>query len=86
MKVENHIGRIWRGFYPSAPGEATTWRTGEMPWTRALLIIAALFVLVSIWQNPSGTANAFGDFLGTVGSWLSDALDKGTEFLRGLTE
>jgi hypothetical protein len=52
---------------------------------RALLWIAALFVLVAIWQNPSGTANAFGDFLGTVGSWLSDALDKSTEFIRGLT-
>jgi hypothetical protein len=57
-----------------------------MSWTRALLFIAALFLLVSIWQNPSGTANAFGDFLGTVGTWLEDALDKGTEFVRGLTE
>jgi hypothetical protein len=57
-----------------------------MSWTRALLLIAGLFVLVSIWQNPSGTANAFGDFLGTVGSWLEDALDKSTEFIRGLTE
>lgn len=57
-----------------------------MTWGRALLWIAALFVLVAIWQNPSGTANAFGDFLGTVGSWLQDALDKGTEFVRGLTE
>jgi hypothetical protein len=57
-----------------------------MTWGRALLWIAALFVIVAIWQNPSGTANAFGDFLGTVGSWLSDALDRGTEFLRGLTE
>jgi hypothetical protein len=57
-----------------------------MTWGRALLWIAALFVLVAIWKNPSGTANAFGDFLGTVGSWLSDALDKGTEFVRGLTE
>ena len=57
-----------------------------MTWGRALLWIAALFVIVAIWQNPAGTANAFGDFLATVGSWLSDALDKGTEFLRGLTE
>ena len=56
-----------------------------MSWTRALLIIAALFVLVSIWQNPSGTANAFGDFLGNVGGFLEDAIDKFTEFFRGLT-
>jgi hypothetical protein len=57
-----------------------------MSWTRALLWIAALFVLVAIWKNPSGTANAFADFLGTVGSWLEDALDKTTEFVQGLTE
>jgi hypothetical protein len=86
LNVENHIGRICRGFYSVRPGEATIRRTDEMSWTRALLFIAALFVLVSIWQNPSGTANAFGDFLGTVGSWLEDALDKSTEFIRGLTE
>jgi hypothetical protein len=86
LNVENHIGRICCGFYSVRPGEATIRRTDEMSWTRALLFIAALFVLVSIWQNPSGTANAFGDFLGTVGSWLEDALDRGTEFIRGLTE
>jgi hypothetical protein len=68
------------------PGEVSIRRTDEMTWGRALLWIAALFVLVAIWQNPSGTANAFGDFLGTVGSWLEDALDRGTEFVRGLTE
>jgi len=57
-----------------------------MTWGKALLWIAALFVLVAIWQNPAGTANAFGDFLGTVGTWLEDALDKSTEFIRGITE
>ncbi|HZA76528.1 MAG TPA: hypothetical protein VE623_09090 [Acidimicrobiales bacterium] len=57
-----------------------------MTWQRALLLIAGLFLIVSIWNNPSGTANAFGNFLGDVGSWLEDALDKGTEFVRGLTE
>jgi len=51
-----------------------------------LLWIAALFVLVAIWQNPAGTANAFGDFLGTVGTWLEDALDKSVTFVQGLTE
>jgi hypothetical protein len=57
-----------------------------MTWQRAFLLIAGLFLLLSIWNNPSGTASAFGDFLGSVGSWLEDALDKGTEFVRGLTE
>ena len=57
-----------------------------MTWQRAFLLIAGLFLIVSIWNNPSGTANAFGNFLADVGSWLEDALDKGTEFVRGLTE
>ncbi|HKH25114.1 MAG TPA: hypothetical protein VKA42_06605 [Acidimicrobiales bacterium] len=58
----------------------------KMSWQRAFLLIAALFLILSIWNNPTGTANAFGDFLGNVGSWLEDALDKSTEFIRGLTD
>jgi hypothetical protein len=57
-----------------------------MSWQRAFLLIAGLFLILSIWNNPTGTANAFGDFLGSVGSWLEDALDKSTEFIRGLTD
>ncbi|HKX71503.1 MAG TPA: hypothetical protein VJM75_09760 [Acidimicrobiales bacterium] len=58
----------------------------KMSWQRAFLLIAALFLILSIWNNPTGTANAFGDFLGNVGSWLEDALDRSTEFIRGLTD
>jgi hypothetical protein len=57
-----------------------------MDWKRAFLLIAGLFLILSIWNNPNGTAAAFSDFLGSVGGWLEDALDKGTEFVRGLTE
>jgi hypothetical protein len=57
-----------------------------MSWQRAFLLIAGLFLILSIWNNPSGTAIAFGNFLGDVGSWLEDALDKGTEFVQGLTD
>jgi hypothetical protein len=58
----------------------------EMDWKRAFMIVAAAFLVLSIWNNPEGTANAFGDFLGDVGSFLEDAIDKFTEFFRGLTE
>jgi hypothetical protein len=57
----------------------------DMDWKRAFGIVAAAFLLLSLWNNPSGTANAFGDFLGTVGSFLEDAIDKFTEFFRSLT-
>jgi hypothetical protein len=57
----------------------------DMDWKRAFGIVAAAFLLLSLWNNPSGTANAFGDFLGTVGGFLEDAIDKFTEFFRSLT-
>jgi hypothetical protein len=56
-----------------------------MDWKRVFLLTAAVFVLVSLWNNPTGTANAFGDFLGEVGGFLEDAIDKFSEFFRSLT-
>ena len=57
-----------------------------MDLKRIFLLTAGLFLLLSIWNNPSGTANSFGDFLGNVGSWVEDAIDKSTEFVQGLTD
>jgi hypothetical protein len=56
-----------------------------MDFKKAFMVVAAAFLVVSVWQNPTGTANAFADFLGNVGSFLEDAIDKFTEFFRGLT-
>ncbi len=52
---------------------------------RVFLLVAAAFLLLSLWNNPTATATAFADFLGNVGSFLEDAIDKFTEFFRGLT-
>ena len=52
---------------------------------RIFLLVAAAFLLLSLWNNPTATATAFADFLGNVGSFLEDAIDKFTEFFRGLT-
>jgi hypothetical protein len=57
----------------------------SMDWKRFFMITAVAFVLVSLWHNPTGTANAFSDFLGNVGSFLEDAIDKFSEFFRSLT-
>jgi hypothetical protein len=56
-----------------------------MDWKKAFGITAAAFLVLSMWHNPTGTANAFGDFLGNVGGFLEDAIDKFTEFFRSLT-
>lgn len=66
-------------------GTAYTEALLDMDWKRALGIVAAAFLILSIWNNPTGTANAFGDFLGEVGGFLEDAIDKFTEFFRSLT-
>lgn len=52
---------------------------------KAFGVVAAAFLILSMWHNPTGTANAFADFLGNVGSFLEDAIDKFTEFFRSLT-
>jgi hypothetical protein len=56
-----------------------------MDLKKAFLFVAAAFLILSIWNNPSATATAFADFLGNVGGFLEDAIDKFTEFFRGLT-
>lgn len=56
-----------------------------MDLKKAFMVTAAAFLVLSMWHNPTGTANAFGDFLGNVGGFLEDAIDKFTEFFRSLT-
>jgi len=51
---------------------------------KSLMFVAVAFVALSIWNNPGGTAESFGTFLGDVGGFLEDVIDKATEFFRGL--
>ena len=66
-------------------GAAKTEAAVTMDFKKAFAIVAAAFLVLSLWHNPTGTANAFGDFLGNVGNFLEDAIDKFTEFFRSLT-
>lgn len=43
------------------------------------------FVLISFWSNPSGSAQVFTDFIADVGGFFSTVIDKGAEFVQGLT-
>jgi hypothetical protein len=51
---------------------------------KAVILIAMAFLAMSIWNNPSGTAENFSNFLGDVGGFLEDVIDKGREFFEGL--
>lgn len=46
--------------------------------------VLALFLVLSFWSNPSGSASVFSDFLADVGGFSSTVIDKGAEFVKGL--
>ena len=47
--------------------------------------VLVLFLLISFWSNPGGSANAFNDFVGDVGGFFSTVIDKSAEFVKGLS-
>jgi hypothetical protein len=49
-----------------------------------LIYLVIAFVILSIWNSPTTTGNNVGDFLGSVGSWIGDLVDKFGEFVTGL--
>jgi hypothetical protein len=49
-----------------------------------LIYLTIAFVIVTIWNSPTTTGNSVGEFLGAVGGWLSDVVDRGASFLKGL--
>jgi len=52
---------------------------------KILIYLAVGFVVVSVWRDPSGSADAAGSFLSSVGSFFAAVIDKGAAFLKGLT-
>ena len=46
--------------------------------------IVVMFLIISFWSNPSGSAVAFGEFLADVGGFFSTVINKSAEFTQGL--
>ncbi|MGE0137969.1 MAG: hypothetical protein AB7L17_04845 [Ilumatobacteraceae bacterium] len=46
--------------------------------------VLMLFLLISFWSNPGGSANVFEDFVGDVGGFFAIVIDKSAEFVKGL--
>jgi hypothetical protein len=46
--------------------------------------VLVLFLVISFWSNPSGSATAFADFVGDVGGFFSTVIDKTAEFIKSL--
>ena len=53
---------------------------------KILVYLSLAFVVVSVWSDPGGSAEAAGNFLHSVGGFFSTAIDKGSAFLKGLAD
>lgn len=48
--------------------------------------VLAGFLLLSFWGDPSGSADVFTDFIGSVGRFFSDVIDKLVAFFQRLAD
>lgn len=53
---------------------------------KLLIYLVIAFVVVSIWQNPEGAATAASNFLGSVGAFFSELIERTATFVEGLFE
>jgi hypothetical protein len=51
---------------------------------RIAIYLVLAFLLIQLWQDPSGAAQATLDFIGGIGHFFSSLIDKVSEFVRGL--
>ena len=52
--------------------------------TRIALYLFAAFVVIRLWQDPSGSGHATVDFISSIGSFFASAVDKLSAFVRSL--
>lgn len=53
---------------------------------KILIYLSLAFVIVSVWRDPAGSADAAGSFLSTVGTFFGAVIDKSAAFVKGLTD
>ena len=49
-----------------------------------LIYLTIAFVVVTIWNSQTTTGNSVGTFLGSLGSFLVDLVNRFTSFVQGL--
>ena len=53
---------------------------------QVLLAVGALFIGLTIWNNPADTGSTTGEYLGNGISWVQDAFGKVSEFSQSVVE
>ncbi len=52
--------------------------------TRVAFYLLIAFLVVRLWQDPKGSADATVNFVGSIGSFFSSAIDKISLFVKSL--
>ena len=86
MDVITRVAFSSRSSYGAAIGGPGEVPAVKLDAKKAVIIVGMAFLALSVWNNPSGTAENFSTFLGDVGGFLEDFIDKATEFFRGLVQ
>ena len=53
---------------------------------KVLIYLGVTFLVVSVWRDPTGAAEATGHFLSQVGNFFLTLIDKVAAFFKGLAE
>jgi len=51
---------------------------------KIMMYLMLAFLVIQLWQDPSGSAQATMDFIGGIGNFFASLIDKIGEFVGGL--
>lgn len=52
--------------------------------SRVAFYLLVAFLVIRLWQDPAGSADATANFIGSIGSFFSDAINKLSTFVQSL--
>ena len=52
--------------------------------SKVVFYLLVAFLVIRLWQDPTGAADAVVNFIGSIGSFFASAVDKLAQFVRGL--
>jgi hypothetical protein len=50
------------------------------------IALVATFVVLSVWNDPTGAGDTTGEYIGKTSDFLEDAFDKANEFSQNVIE
>ncbi|HEY7625414.1 MAG TPA: hypothetical protein VH761_00040 [Ilumatobacteraceae bacterium] len=53
---------------------------------RVAFYLLVAFLVIRLWQDPAGAADSTVNFIGSIGSFFADAVDKLSAFVQGLAD